>query len=141
MNRQRHAREAQIRLDEAVNSVSAGDLTSAGESIWATVVHAVSAADPGHETTNPDRFQNAHRAPNTRNQYEDAAARISSSNLTKTDYDNILRVAQGHLHNNYYHLHLQPTQLSHDVAWGLFHASILNGVAQNPVHPTPPQGP
>ena len=130
MNRQRHAQESQIRLSEAVDKAGTGDLTSAGESIWATIVHSVSAADPEHENTAPDLFKNPHHAPNTKKEFEEAVARINTPIVLIHNCDDILRIAQGHLHNNYYHLHLQQAQLSRYVARGLFYATIINGIAQ-----------
>lgn len=63
MDRQNHAIEGQSRFTKILLAIYASDLNGAGEFIWATVVHAASAADPGHEPTGADRICNAHRAP------------------------------------------------------------------------------
>ena len=62
-DRQSHTIEAQSRFTRILSAINASDLNCTGEFIWAAVVHAVSAADPSHETTGADRFGNANLTP------------------------------------------------------------------------------
>lgn len=49
----------------AMELVHHGQDIAAGELVWGAIVHAVSAADPDHESQPSDRFGNTHQAPNT----------------------------------------------------------------------------
>lgn len=99
MDRRRHTTEAQRRFASILQAVNTGDLNGAGEFIWATIIHAVSAADPEHETNGSDRFGNLHRAPSYAETYRQAVARIPAEARKEIDFATCLDIAQRSVEN------------------------------------------
>lgn len=85
MMRPEHGREAELRYQYAVAAINAGEF------IWITVVHAISAADPDHEHPDPDTFGNPHRAPNMERTYIPATRRIATPAFSASDFDQRLK--------------------------------------------------
>ena len=129
MNRQTHYNEAQYRYRQAVAAIKVGDLNGAGEFIWITVVHAVSAADPDHESHSLDAFGNPHTAPNNKRTYLQATGRIKDLSMSESDYKHCLQVTQQVLHNNAYHLRHSPATIAPYIKAGMHYASILMQIA------------
>ena len=102
-----------------------GQYAAAGELIWGSIVHAVSAADPDHEIQPPDRFGNHHRAPNTNTTFSDAALRIRERPLSESQIADCLNIGQQLLHNHFYHLNLTSQQLQEQIAIGNAYALLL----------------
>ena len=136
MIRSEHAREAELRYQYAVAAINAGDLNGAGEFIWLTVVHAVSAADPDHEQPNPDTFGNPHRAPDTERTCIPATRRIATPAFSPSDFDQCLKIAQ-RLHNNAYHLTHNRTSIIPHIRTGLHYANRLIRIARVATAPAP----
>lgn len=130
MDRRSHATEAQRRFISILQAINTSDLNGAGEFIWATIVHAVSAADPEHETTGSDRFGNLHRAPSYAETYRQAVARIPAEARKEIDFTACLDIAQRRLHNNFYHLNLSRDELIRNIQQGAVCASQINRLAQ-----------
>lgn len=130
MDRRRHATEAQRRFASILQAVNTGDLNGAGEFIWATIIHAVSAADPEHETTGSDRFGNPHRAPSYAETYRQAVARIPAEARKEIDFATCLDITQRRIHNNFYHLNLSKDELVRNIQQGAVYAGQINRIAQ-----------
>ena len=106
------------------------DLTGAAEFVWGAIVHAMSAADPDHETQLPDRFGNPHTAPATRTAFHAAGLRINSQSFGTDAIADCLATGQRQLHNHFYHLRLSPRQLASHIAIGKYYKQLLIGIAQ-----------
>lgn len=130
MDRTTHMASALANLKTATELSNAGQLDQAGEIFGGAIVQAVSAADPEHEKQPPDRFGNAHAAPNIRPEYNAATQRICNAigkysypgAPGQSDYDIALRTGQIGLHNHYYHLNLNQESLT-------AHVSTINHLA------------
>ena len=111
MDRQRHLNEARSLIALAVAEQTRGQNLAACELVWGSTVHAVSAADPAHETQPPDRFGNSHEAPITYQTFTGAAKRIVPAPLTQRRMGQCFQNGQRKLHNHFYHLNLPPSHL------------------------------
>lgn len=119
MERRAHLTAAYIDLQIVAYLANHGQLRQAGELCWGSIVHAVSAADPGHEIQPPDRHHNSHPAPCVRPDFDAAVRRILNSSvpaLPPADYSRALHAGQRILHNHFYHLNLRPAQLAANLA-------------------------
>ena len=106
-----------------------GQYIAAGELAWGAIVHAVSAADPDHESQPQDRFRNSHQAPNTMIAFSDAVRRIRGTPLSETQIAFCLSNGQQKLHNHFYHLNLTPQELRFRVRVGISYALMFIRVA------------
>ena len=102
-----------------------GQYVAAGELTWGAIVHAVSAADPGHESQHPDRFRNPHQAPNTMATFSNAVRRIREHPLSERQIADCLEIGQQRLHNHFYHLNLTTQQLQAHIVLGAAYAQLL----------------
>ena len=114
---------------QAAELVSLDHYVAAGELVWGAIVHAVSAADPDHETQPQDRFHNLHQAPNTMAAFSEAVRRVRGRPLSETQTNICLNNGQQKLHNHFYHLNLSPQELRYRVRLGAAYALLLIRVA------------
>ena len=129
MNRNDHLNTAQILAHRADNLLQIGENVLAGEALWGSIVHGVSAADPEHEIQPPDRYDNPHLAPNTKNALEAAAGRMQSPLFTVAAAGRCLYHGQRHLHNHFYHLNLPPNDLRLSLSIGRWYSRRLLHIA------------
>ena len=136
------AAQGPVRLDPLTHLNAARDLTTlaaelfgrgqylaAGELVWGATVHAVSAADPDHETQPTDRFGNLHQAPNTNATFPNAVRRISERPLSERQIASCLDNGQQRLHNHFYHLNLTSQQIQDNFVSGVTYAQLFISVA------------
>ena len=132
MDRQRHLNEARNLISLASATQARGQRLIASELVWGATVHAVSAADPAHETQPPDRFGNSHEAPITYQTFTGAAKRIVPAPLTERRMGQCFQNGQRKLHNHFYHLNLPPSHLRRRTAIGIVYAEqILQAATQS----------
>ena len=132
MDRQRHLNEARNLFNLAIAIQSQGQRIAAAELTWGATVHAVSAADPAHETQPPDRFRNSHEAPVNYHTLIAAAKRIVPPVLTERQIRQCVFNGQRKLHNHFYHLNLPPSHLRRRTAIGIVYAEqILQAATQS----------
>lgn len=120
-----HLNESRNLTALAAELVSRGLYLAAGELVWGATVHAVSAADPDHESQPPDRFGNPHQAPNTNATFPNAVRRIRECPLSESQISFCLNNGQQGLHNHFYHLRLTPYELQYRVHVGNSYALLL----------------
>ena len=116
-----------------------GEYLIAGELIWGATVHAVSAADPEHETQPPDRQGNPHQAPNTSVTFTLAACRIIRSPFTEYQIAQCLNIGQRELHNHFYHLTNSEQDLRRSIAVGAIYVQQLLHIAEQSWQRSTPQ--
>ena len=109
----------------ASDLINRGQYLAAGELVWGSIVHAVSAADPDHDIQPPDRFGNPHRAPSTNATFPNAVRRIRERPLSESQIADCLNIGQQLLHNHFYHLNLRTRQLQDQIAIGNAYAQLL----------------
>ena len=132
MDLQSHLNEARSLIALATAEQARGQNLAAGELVWGATVHAVSAADPDHETQPPDRFGNRHEAPITFQSFIAAAIRIVPPLLTERQIRQCVSNGQRQLHNHFYHLNLPPSHLRRRTDIGIaFAQQILQAAAQS----------
>ena len=132
MDRQSHLNEARSIIALAIAGQGRSQHLAACELVWSATVHAVSAADPSHETQPPDRFGNSHQAPIIYQSFIDAAQRIVHPILTERQIRHCVLNGQRKLHNHFYHLNLPPSHLRRRTDIGLaFAQQIVQSAAQS----------
>lgn len=109
----------------ASDLINRGQYAAAGELVWGSIVHAVSAADPDHDIQPPDRFGNPHRAPSTNATFPNAVHRIREHPLSESQIADCLNIGQQLLHNHFYHLNLTTQQLQDQIAIGNAYTQLL----------------
>lgn len=112
MTRAEHLEKAEILMELANrlrNEPGRGD--AAGEMVWGATVHAMSAADPEHGTSE-------HRAPNTARRFNAAAGRVVTDTLTMADLKACLENNQSGLHHHFYHGNLTEQLLDRRLTAG-----------------------
>ena len=109
----------------ASDLINRGQYAAAGELVWGSIVHAVSAADPDHDIQPPDRFGNPHRAPSTNATFPNAVRRIRERPLSESQIADCLNIGQQLLHNHFYHLNLTMQQLQDQIAIGNAYTQLL----------------
>lgn len=120
MNRAGHLAEAEAMLNLVTQlSLDPDQRATAAEAVWGATVHALSAADPQHETT-LTQPNVSHDAPNQRRTFLQAANRVANSNLPYSTLLACLDDNQGKLHTYFYHINLTNDALS---------VSMIDGVA------------
>ena len=139
MDRQAHLKAARNLAARAATLNAGGKYLIAGELIWGATVHAISAADPEHETQPVDRHGNPHQAPNTSVTFMAAARRIIWSPLTERDIAQCLDNGQRGLHNHFYHLANSEQSLQHSIAVGAIYVQQFIHIAEQPWQRTTPQ--
>ena len=130
MNRAGHLAEAEPMLN-LVNQLTQdpGQRTAAAEMVWGATVHALSAADPQHETT-LTQPNVTHDAPNQRRTFLQAANRVANSNLPYSTLLACLDRNQGKLHTYFYHINLSSADLTANISVGINHVNRIMAVAQ-----------
>ena len=132
MDRQRHLNEARSLIEQSIADQANGRIVSAAELTWGATVHAVSAADPDHETQPSDRFGNSHEAPIIYQSFIDAAQRIVHPILTERQIRHCVFNGQRKLHNHFYHLNLPPSHLRRRTDIGIaFAQQILQAATRS----------
>ena len=132
MDRQSHLNEARSLIALAIAEQGRSQHLAACELVWGATVHAVSAADPSHETQPPDRFGNSHQAPIIYQSFIDAAQRIVHPILTERQIRHCVLNGQRKLHNHFYHLNLPPSHLRRRTDIDLaFAQQIVQSAAQS----------
>ena len=124
-----HLNESRNLTVLAAELLNRGQYLVAGELIWGATVHAVSAADPDHESQPPDRFLNPHQAPNTSATFPNAVRRIRGLPLSETQITICLNNGQRRLHNHFYHRNLTPQELRYRIHLGTAYAQLFINAA------------
>ena len=120
MNRAGHLAEAETMLKLVAQlTLDPDQRAAAAEMVWGATVHALSAADPQHETTR-SQPNVSHDAPNQRRTFLQAANRIATPNLPYSTLLACLYDNQGKLHTYFYHVNLSNAD---------FAVSMRDGVA------------
>ena len=140
MDRQAHLKEARNLAARAATLNAEGEYLIAGELIWGATVHAISAADPEHETQPVDRHGNPHQAPNTSVTFMAAARRIIGSPLTERQIAQCLNNGQRKLHNHFYHMTNSEQNLRRRNAIGAAYVQrLIHSAEQQSLKHTTPQ--
>ena len=136
MNRVDHLAESEIMIELAPRLAQNPDYrTVAAEIVWGATVHALSAADPEHET--PNSRTGEHDSPNRRHTFRPAAQRIAGPGLTLEQMEACLENNQGKLHTHFYYRNLSDTALLQCMSHGLEYAQRIIAAAQSTL-PAPP---
>ena len=116
MNRADHLKTAETMLklvDQLEQDID--QRAAAAEMVWGATVHALSAADPAHETVPPNKRESAqgitHTSPNSRHPFEESAKRVSNLVLPLAHFTACLQNNQGNLHTHFYHGNLSSNDL------------------------------
>ena len=130
MNRAGHLAEAEAMLKLVPQlSQDPGHRAVAAEMVWGATVHALSAADPQHETT-LTQPNVSHDAPNQRRTFLQAANRVANSNLPYSTLVACLDHNQGKLHTYFYHINLSNADLTASISVGINHVNRIIAVVQ-----------
>lgn len=130
MNRVGHLAEAEAMLKLVAQlSQDPDQRAAAAEMVWGATVHALSAADPQHETTLTQRNV-SHDAPNQRRTFLQAANRVANSNLPYSTLLACLDENQGKLHTYFYHINLSDADLTVSTRLGITQVNRIIAAAQ-----------
>ena len=129
MNRAGHLAEAEAMLNLANQLTPGPERAAAAEMVWGATVHALSAADPQHETT-LTQPNVSHDAPNQRRTFLQAASRVANSNLPYSTLPACLDENQGKLHTYFYHINLSDADLTVSTSLGITHVNRIIAAAQ-----------
>ena len=129
MNRAGHLAEAEAMLNLANQLAQGPERAAAAEMVWGATVHALSAADPQHETT-LTQPNVSHDAPNQRRTFLQAANRVANSNLPYSTLLACLDENQGKLHTYFYHINLSDADLTVSTSLGITHVKRIIATAQ-----------
>ena len=130
MNRAGHLAEAEAMLKLVTQlSPDPDQRAAAAEMVWGATVHALSAADPQHETT-LTQPNVSHDAPNQRRTFLPAANRVANSSLPYSTLLACLDENQGKLHTYFYHINLSDADLTVSTSLGINHVNRIIAVAQ-----------
>ena len=130
MNRAGHLAEAEAMLKLVAQLTPDPDQrAAAAEMVWGATVHALSAADPQHETmlTQPNV---SHDAPNQRRTFLQAANRVANPNLSYSTLVACLDDNQGKLHTYFYHVNLSNANLTASIRVGIVHVNRIIAAAK-----------
>ena len=139
MDRQAHLKAARDLAAWATTLHAEGEYIGTGELTREATVHAISVADPEHETQPVDRHGNPHQAPNTSVTFMAAARRIIWSPLTERQIAQCLNNGQRGLHNHFYHMTNSEQNLRRRNAIGAAYVQGLIRIAEQSLKHTTPQ--
>ena len=135
MNRAGHLAEAETMLKLVAQLTQDPDQrAAAAEMVWGATVHALSAADPQHETT-LSQPNVSHDAPNQRRTFLQAASRVANPNLSHSTLVACLDDNQGKLHTYFYHVNLSNSDLTVSMRDGVAYVQRIIAVAQTTLQP------
>ena len=135
MNRADHLSRAEALLRLVAQLAQDADQqAAAAEMVWGATVHALSAADPSHETESPNNWETVqglpHNSPNSKRTFEQAADRADSVYLSKSILSACRVNNQEVLHTHFYHGNLSNSDLTVSMGVGTAYVQMIIAIAK-----------
>ena len=135
MNRTDHLATAEAMLSLSAKLAQDPDQrAAAAEMVWGATVHALSAADPSHETTPPIGWEARqglpHNSPNSKPTFGRAADRAANANLNRSTLTACRVNNQEVLHTHFYHGNLSNSDLTVSMGVGTAYVQRIIALAK-----------